>query len=68
MLKINAIFQLLFSAQTGTLFVLGTLLFSGTCYYRAIQKSKGREGKLTPTNLAPMGGICLILGWLSLLL
>lgn len=52
--------------QTGTLFITGMILFSGTCYYKAIKKSKGQEVDNIPAQLAPYGGVCLILGWLSM--
>jgi len=55
-------------AITGTLFIIGTVLFSGTCYYKAIKKSQGIEIKAPISQLAPYGGVCLILGWLSFLL
>lgn len=44
----------------GTLFVLGTILFSGPCYYHAIT-GENKFGKF-----APVGGTVLILAWLSL--
>ncbi|XP_031621064.1 transmembrane protein 256 homolog [Contarinia nasturtii] len=52
---------------TGTLFISGMLLFSGTCYYKAIKKAKGENVEYIPAHLAPCGGLCLILGWLSML-
>lgn len=53
--------------QTGSLFITGMILFSGTCYYKAIKKSKGESVEHIPAQLAPYGGTCLILGWLSML-
>lgn len=49
--------------QSGTLMAIGTVLFSGTLYYRAFTGKKPAF-----VSLAPMGGTCLILAWLSLLL
>ncbi|XP_055853191.1 transmembrane protein 256 homolog isoform X2 [Episyrphus balteatus] len=47
---------------TGSLMATGTLLFSGVLYYRAL------SGEKTLSRLAPMGGFCLIVAWLTLLL
>lgn len=44
----------------GTLFISGTILFAGTLYYHAFTG----DNKLS--RLAPIGGITLILGWLSM--
>lgn len=42
--------------------VTGMALFCGPCYYRAFTG----EQKLTKlTKLAPIGGVCLIVAWLS---
>lgn len=41
---------------------VGTALFSGTLYYRAFTGNKPPFARM-----APMGGTCLILAWLSLL-
>lgn len=43
-----------------TFMMSGTLLFCGTCYYYAFTGDK-RFSRLTP-----MGGTCLILGWLAM--
>ncbi|KAM7350498.1 transmembrane protein 256 homolog isoform 1-T2 [Cochliomyia hominivorax] len=48
---------------SGSLMFVGTVLFSGTLYYRAFTGNKPPFARL-----APMGGTCLILAWLSLLL
>ncbi|CAG9823661.1 unnamed protein product [Phaedon cochleariae] len=45
---------------TGSLFITGTILFSGACYYRAF------TGNDKLGRLAPIGGTILILGWLSM--
>lgn len=47
-------------ALTGALFTLGTLLFSGSLYILAMS-SIGIFGAI-----APIGGLCLMAGWLSL--
>lgn len=41
---------------------MGMVLFCGTCYYTAFTSDR-RFGKL-----APIGGTCFILGWLSMML
>lgn len=46
----------------GSLFTLGTLLFSGGCYYIAL------TGDDRYKRLNPIGGMCLIFGWLSVIL
>ncbi|KAI8120344.1 transmembrane protein 256 homolog [Lucilia cuprina] len=48
---------------SGSLMVLGTLFFSGTLYYRAFTGNKPPYARM-----APLGGTCLILAWLSLLI
>ncbi|GAB0099204.1 transmembrane protein 256 [Sergentomyia squamirostris] len=48
-------------ALTASFFLLGMTMFSGTLYYRALTGDQ-RFRKLTPT-----GGICFILGWLSMM-
>ncbi|CAK9822328.1 Transmembrane protein 256 homolog [Anthophora retusa] len=44
----------------GTFLLSGIALFCGTCYYYAFTNDK-EWNKLTP-----VGGVCLILGWLSM--
>ncbi|XP_076667039.1 transmembrane protein 256 homolog isoform X1 [Andrena cerasifolii] len=43
-----------------TFLISGTVLFCGTCYYYAFTGDK-QYSKLTP-----IGGVCLIIGWLSM--
>lgn len=50
------------SGLTGTLFITGTLIFCGSCYYYAITDNKN------VSKYAPYGGATLILAWLSLAL
>lgn len=50
------------SGLTGYLFLTGTLIFSGSCYYYAITDNK------SVSQFAPYGGMTLILAWLSLAL
>lgn len=52
----------LLSLQTGILFISGTTLFAGACYYRAF------TGKDTYGKLAPVGGTLLIIAWLSMIM
>lgn len=47
---------------TGTLLVLGTLIFSGTCYYYALTEERWIR------KYTPYGGFLLIFGWLSMAL
>ncbi|XP_055375267.1 transmembrane protein 256 homolog [Condylostylus longicornis] len=47
---------------TGCLIIAGTLLFSGPCYYKAF------TGKTQFSKVAPIGGCCLILAWLSMMI
>lgn len=48
--------------QTGALFVSGTLIFCGTCYYNGLTADK-TYNKYTPT-----GGMLLIAAWLSMII
>jgi len=45
---------------SGTFFLLGIVMFSGTCYYLAL------TGDRSFNKVTPLGGICFILGWLAL--
>lgn len=47
---------------SGSLLIMGITLFSGTCYYHAI------TGQNKFGQLAPVGGTCLILGWLAMVM
>jgi uncharacterized membrane protein YgdD (TMEM256/DUF423 family) len=47
---------------TGTMMVTGMVFFCGTCYYSSL------TGKQDMNRLAPIGGISLILAWLSMIL
>ncbi|CAH8650552.1 unnamed protein product [Heterobilharzia americana] len=47
-------------AFSATLFIVGTVLFSGSCYYVAI------TGDDRLSRVAPIGGMTLIFAWLSL--
>lgn len=49
-------------AVSGSLMLAGTALFSGTLYYRAF------TGDDRFNRLAPVGGITLMLAWLSLII
>lgn len=48
------------ATSSASLFLLGTLLFSGSLYVSAF------SGGATPTALAPYGGMSFMLGWLTL--
>ena len=50
------------SRLAGGLFIAGTLIFSGSCYYYALTDNKNMS------KYAPYGGMTLILAWLSLAL
>lgn len=45
--------------RTGVLLISGIVLFSGSCYYLAF------TGDPQFRRVTPIGGVCLILGWLS---
>ncbi|CAH8873445.1 unnamed protein product [Trichobilharzia szidati] len=47
---------------TTTLLVIGTTLFSGSCYYVAI------SGNESASKFAPIGGLTLLLAWISMIL
>ena len=49
-------------ALTGGLFAAGTLLFSGSCYAYAL------SGDRKFSKLAPVGGVTMMVAWLSLVL
>ncbi|XP_050545807.1 transmembrane protein 256 homolog [Daktulosphaira vitifoliae] len=51
-----------FPVVTGSLFISGTILFCGTCYYN------GLTGDKSFNKLAPTGGMLLISAWLSMLI
>ena len=44
---------------TGSLLVVGTLLFSGSCYAYAL------TGDREMGSFAPVGGVCMMAGWVS---
>ncbi|XP_039745158.1 transmembrane protein 256 homolog [Pararge aegeria] len=46
----------------GTFFIAGMGLFCGTCYYHAF------TGERALRRLTPVGGSCLILGWIAMVL
>lgn len=48
--------------QAGAFFIAGMGLFSGTCYYHAFTGDKSLR------RLTPIGGSCLILGWIAMVL
>eukprot|EP00903_Cladosiphon_okamuranus_P009451 g9010.t1 len=49
-------------AAAGLLFSTGITLFSGSVYYSSLTNDK------KPAKMAPVGGICFILGWATLAL
>lgn len=50
------------SGLAGGLFLTGTLIFSGSCYYYAITDNRA------VSKYAPYGGVTLVFAWLSLVL
>ncbi|VDO08869.1 unnamed protein product [Rodentolepis nana] len=48
-----------FPKLTTTLFLIGTVLFSGTCYYTALTDDRRF------VDIAPIGGSTLLIGWLT---
>lgn len=50
-----------FLIAAGYLFLSGIILFSGSLYVLAINSALGAAGMITP-----LGGLCLIAGWLLL--
>jgi len=60
-LSVVALLKLYFF-QTGALFVTGTLIFCGTCYYN------GLTGDKTFNKYTPTGGMLLIAAWMSMIL
>ncbi|KAM3177129.1 hypothetical protein ACTXT7_005140 [Hymenolepis weldensis] len=51
-----------FPKLTTTLFLVGTVLFSGTCYYTALANDRRF------VRIAPIGGTTLIIAWLTFVL
>ena len=51
-----------FFFQAGPMLALGTMVFSGTCYYYAL------TGSRTVRQYTPYGGMMLIIGWLAMVL
>lgn len=51
-----------FPRITGALFISGTLIFCGTCYYN------GLTGDKTFNKYTPTGGMLLIAAWMSMIL
>jgi len=47
---------------TGSLLVMGTAIFSGSCYYYALTQERWIR------KITPYGGTLLIIGWLSMAL
>ncbi len=50
-----------FLFQVGSLFALGTVLFSGSCYVHAL------TGNTAVRRVTPYGGMLLIAGWLAVI-
>lgn len=51
----------IYSKISSTLFISGTLLFSGSLYHRAFTDKQDLSKKFTP-----FGGMCMIFGWIFL--
>ena len=52
--------------HTARLMIAGTLLFSGSLYASALLKMSGQAGLGMFSYITPIGGACLILGWVCL--
>jgi uncharacterized membrane protein YgdD (TMEM256/DUF423 family) len=50
------------------LMIAGTLLFSGSLYTSALLTMSGKSGLGMFAFITPIGGVCLILGWVSLII
>ena len=61
-IAVLALTQLRFRALAGTLFSVGILLFSGSLILDAIW------GYQPPSFIPPLGGMLLIIGWISVML
>ena len=55
-----------FVKASGILFMLGMLLFSGSLYGLAVVKAAVLPGYGWLGPITPLGGLCFILGWISL--
>ena len=49
---------------SGRLFCYGTLIFSGSLYLLALLEAAGRHGFKWLGAITPIGGLCLIAGWI----
>lgn len=54
--------NIFFLQQAGSLIVIGTAIFCGTCYYYALSGSKNVR------QYTPYGGMLLIVGWLAMVI
>ncbi|MGB0254601.1 MAG: DUF423 domain-containing protein [Flavobacteriaceae bacterium] len=57
-----------FSKRTATLFVIGTLLFSGSIYGLSLSSMSLSTLPKILGPVTPIGGLLLILGWVNLLI
>ncbi len=51
---------------SGRLFCFGVLIFSGSLYAMTILEAMGRHGFRWLGAITPIGGLCLIAGWVML--
>lgn len=54
--------------RAGTFFTVGIILFSGSIYALVALKSNGSVGLKGLGIITPIGGLFLVLGWISLVL
>ncbi|RTL59892.1 MAG: DUF423 domain-containing protein [Sphingobacteriales bacterium] len=54
--------------NAGKLFILGTILFSGSLYLLTAFKGMGNENMNWIGAITPLGGLSFILGWLFLVM
>jgi uncharacterized membrane protein YgdD (TMEM256/DUF423 family) len=57
-----------FLKYTWYLFLAGIILFSGSLYFLTTRNILGMEGLTVLGPVTPIGGLCFVLGWISILL
>jgi uncharacterized membrane protein YgdD (TMEM256/DUF423 family) len=53
---------------SGRLFCFGILIFSGSLYTMTLLEAAGRHGFRWLGAITPVGGLCLIAGWIMMLI
>lgn len=51
---------------SGRLFIFGIIIFSGSLYLMTILEAAGQQGFKWLGAITPIGGLCLIAGWILL--